>query len=196
MPAALQAAQPRRWARCNLAKANFRVTPSPSMNPETQHAMTEEIVAFLRQIGLAVQAGRVAGETIFRGIKVEHGVLFYDPAQLQFPGDLLHEAGHLAVKSPADRQRAEANLGGDAAEEMMAIGWSYAAVLHLQLPPEVVFHAAGYQGGSQSLLANFAHGRFLAVPMLQWIGLTQDQQQARELGVLPYPHMQAWLRPA
>jgi hypothetical protein len=58
---------------------------------------------------------------------VEQRVLCYDPAQLQHPGDLLHEAGHLAVKSPSDRRLAGVNLGSDPAEEMMAIGWSYAA---------------------------------------------------------------------
>lgn len=68
--------------------------------------------------------------------------------------------------------------------------------MHLQLPPEVVFHAAGYKGGAQSILDNFAAGRYLAVPMLQWLGLTHDETQARDLGAEPYPKMQAWLRPA
>ena len=165
---------------------------TPASNPE----VTEKIVAFLREIGLEVRAAGIAGDVILPGIKVDQGVLFYDPAKLQFPGDLLHEAGHLAVKLPADRKLAGANLGSDPAEEMMAIGWSYAAILHLQLPPEVVFHAAGYRGGSLSLLENFAAGRFLGVPMLQWLGMTYDEKQAREIGAVPYPKMKSWLRAA
>lgn len=164
------------------------------MNPEPNLELTENIVAFLREIGLEVQAGAIDCDTIFPGIKVDRGVLLYDPARLKFPGDLLHEAGHLAVKPAADRKLAGVNLGGDPAEEMMAIGWSYAAILHLQLPPEVVFHPAGYRGGSQSLLDNFAAGRYLAVPMLQWLGLTHDEKQAGDIGAAPYPKMKAWLR--
>jgi hypothetical protein len=165
-----------------------------AMNPESNQELTGKIVAFLREIGLAVQADVVDGDLILPGIKVDQGVLFYDPARLQFPGDLLHEAGHLAVRSVADRTRAGANLGGDPAEEMMAISWSYAAALHLRVSPEVVFHPAGYRGGSQSLLDNFAAGRYLAVPMLQWLGMTYDEKQARAIGVLPYPRMKTWLR--
>ena len=164
------------------------------MNPEPNRELTEKIIAFLREIGLEVRAGVIDSDTIFPGIKVDQGVLFYDSARLKYPGDLLHEAGHLAVKPAADRKLAGVNLGGDPAEEMMAIGWSYAAVLHLQLPPEVVFHPAGYRGGSQSLLENFAAGRYLAVPMLQWLGLTYDEKQARDIGAVAYPKMKAWLR--
>lgn len=76
----------------------------------------------------------------------------------------------------------------------MAIAWSYAAVLHLKLPPAVVFHPAGYDGGAQSLLDNFAAGRYLAVPMLQWIGLACDEQHAPERGAPPYPKLIRWLR--
>ncbi len=151
-------------------------------------------MAFLREIGLEIKTGILDGGTPLPGINVELGVLVYDPARLQFPGDLLHEAGHLAVKSPTDRRLAGDNLGSDPAEEMMAISWSYAAILQLQLPPEVVFHPAGYRGGSQSLLDNFSAGRFLAVPMLQWLGLTLDEKQARETGAAPYPKMKTWLR--
>jgi hypothetical protein len=157
-------------------------------------AVTDQIVAFLRAIGLEVRAGPVAGDTVLPGIQVDRGVLFYDPAQLRYPGDLLHEAGHLAVKSVADRQLAGTDLGADPAEEMMAIAWSYAAILHLELPPEVVFHPAGYRGGSTALLENFTAGRYIGVPMLQWHGLTRDERQAAAAGVAPFPKMRRWLR--
>ena len=125
---------------------------------------------------------------------MSRGVLVFDPQKLEFPGDLLHEAGHLAVKTATERSACDADMGNDPAEEMMAIAWSYAAVLHLGLPPEIVFHRDGYRGGSESLLENFAAGRYLAVPMLQWIGLTHDEKRAAETGSAAYPAMLQWLR--
>jgi len=96
------------------------------MNPEANTAVSGKIVAFLREIGLPIRADAMGEDTVLPGIKVEHGGLLYDPAKLKYPGDLLHEAGHLAVKIPADRQACGADLGSDPAEEMMAISWSYA----------------------------------------------------------------------
>lgn len=158
--------------------------------------LTDQIVSFLREIGIQIRTQALGDNTVLPGIEVERHGLIYDPAQLKYPGDLLHEAGHLAVKTPTDRQACGADVGNDPAEEMMAISWSYAAARHLGLPPEVVFHPEGYRGGSQSLLDNFAAGRYLALPMLQWIGLTHDEKQARQLGVEPFPKMKCWLRPA
>ena len=155
---------------------------------------TTQIIDFLRNIGLEVRAGPIEGPTVLPGITVTRGVLVFDPQKLTFPGDLLHEAGHLAVKTPMERRECTADMGNDPAEEMMAIAWSYAAVLHLGLPPETVFHADGYRGGSESLLENFAAGRYLAVPMLQWIGLTHDEKRAKEIGSAAYPGMLRWLR--
>ena len=78
-------------------------------------------------------------------------------------------------------------MGDDGGDELGAIAWSYAAALHLQLDPGVVFHEQGYHGGSQSILENFAAGRYIGVPMLQWRGLTLDEKSARPLGVEALP---------
>src|SRR3954447_5819744 len=143
--------------------------------------VTAAIVDFLRSLGLEVRTGAVDKTSFLPAITVNDGAIVFDPARLTYPGDLLHEAGHLAVKPPSERAVATADLAGDPAEEMMAIAWSYAAALEIGLPPEVVFHPEGYRGGSQSLLENFAEGRFLAVPMLEWVGMTYDEKRAREL---------------
>ena len=152
------------------------------------------IVAFLREIGLDVRVCPLTEPTFLPGIQIERGGLVVDPARLTYPGDLLHEAGHLAVVPPAERAALDGDAGGDQANEMMAIGWSYAALVHLGLDPAVVFHAGGYQDGGQTYLRNFAEGRHLGVPMLQWAGLTLDQRRAHEEGAEPYPHMLRWLR--
>jgi hypothetical protein len=155
--------------------------------------LTDRIVEFLRGIGLAIRAGEIAGPTILPGIAVEHGELLFDPAQLHFPCDLLHEAGHLAVVPPERRAAMHRDVGSDPAEEMMAIAWSYAAALHLGIDPALLFHHE-YKGGGPTILAAFAHDGGFGVPMLQWVGLTYDAARARAEGGAPYPHMRRWLR--
>jgi hypothetical protein len=156
-------------------------------------ALTERIIAFLCGIGLAVRAGEVLGPTILPGIAVEHGELRFDPAQLRFPCDLLHEAGHLAVVPPERRAAMHRDVGSDPAEEMMAIAWSYAAALHLGIDPSLLFHHE-YKGGGPTIRAAFADDGGFGVPMLQWVGLTCDAARARAEGGAPYPHMRRWLR--
>ena len=164
----------------------------------TQHTfnnpLTNTIAAFLTEIGLTVKAGEIHAPTFLPGICLDHGALLVDEAQLAYPGDLLHEAGHLAVMPPSRRRQAHLDAGKQAAEEMMAIAWSYAALVHLKLEPAVVFHPAGYRDGSQALIDNFSHGRYIGVPVLQWLGMTADDGRAKELNVAPYPAMIKWLR--
>jgi hypothetical protein len=151
------------------------------------------IVAFLGAIGLPVRFGEIREATVVPGILIDRGVIVVDESRLKYPGDLLHEAGHLAVM-PADRRRqAHNDAGNEPAEEISAIGWSYAAALHIGLDPAVVFHEAGYRGGSRSLLENFAEGRYIGVPMLQWLGLTYDQRTSAANGHRPYPEMERWV---
>ncbi len=157
-------------------------------------SITTAIVNFLVDIGLEVRFGEIAGRTFLPGIIIEQGTLRIDEAQLKYPGDLLHEAGHLALKSPGRRKEVQIDAGKSAGEEMGAIAWSYAALVHLQLDPAIVFHADGYRGGSTALIDNFAAGRYIGVPILQWRGLAAESQLARELGVTPYPQMIKWLR--
>ncbi|HEX6292168.1 MAG TPA: hypothetical protein VFZ66_23470 [Herpetosiphonaceae bacterium] len=163
--------------------------------PTFTDPLTRTIVSFLQAIGLDVRAGQIPAETFLPGIWIDHGALLIDEARLRYPGDLLHEAGHLAVAAPARRTTISGDVGPDAAEEMMAIAWSYAAALHLRIDPAVVFHEAGYQGGARSIVENFQQGHTFGVPMLQWAGMTYDATQAASRGVAPYPHMICWLRP-
>ena len=146
--------------------------------------LTNRIIEFLRETGLQVRAGELPERTFLPGIHVVCGALVIDEARLAYPGDLLHEAGHLAVTPAALRDSIDGDAGDYGGEEMAAIAWSYAAALHIGLSPDVVFHAAGYRGGSSSLIDNFGAGRYVGVPFLKWIGLTDDS----------YPAMTRWLR--
>ena len=154
------------------------------------------IVAFLREIGQPVRAAPAAvpATAVLPGIAIEAGALLYDPARLASAGDLLHEAGHLALLDPSDRDRVSLDAGDDGGLEMGAIAWSWAALVHLGLPPEVVFHADGYRGASASLVANFQAGRWIGVPVLEWRGLAATEGRATALGVAPFPAMIRWRR--
>jgi hypothetical protein len=93
-----------------------------------------------------------------------------------------------------DRAERAGDVGADLGEEIGAQAWSYAAALHLEIDPAVVFHPQGYRGASEGLLGNFREGRYVGVPLLQWMGLTLDDRNAREQGLPPYPAMLKWLR--
>lgn len=71
---------------------------------------------------------------------MQQGPLIVDEAQLEYPGDLLHEAGHLAVLLPAERALCDGDVGPDAGAEMAAMGWSYAAALAAEIDPKIVLH--------------------------------------------------------
>lgn len=159
-----------------------------------EHSIVRQIASFLLSIGLPVRAASLTLPTFLPGILIDQGALVIDEAQLQHPGDLLHEAGHLAVAAPSRRQQFYNNVGSDAGEELAAIAWSYAAALAAGVDPALVFHADGYQGGGAALLENFHQGRYIGVPLLQWIGLTAEPRQATALGIAPYPHMRKWVR--
>ena len=156
------------------------------------------VVAFLTEIGITVRRGNMDQPTFLPGLRLDQGELVVDEAKLAHPGDLLHEAGHIAVTEGAERRDLNDDIempiaiGGGF--EMAAIAWSYAAAVHLELDPAVVFHEAGYKGGSASLLENFAIGHYIGVPVLQWVGMTYDEAAAEEAGAKPFPHMIKWLR--
>ena len=156
------------------------------MNP------TERILEFVSGIGLTVDERSLPDVTFLPGLAIESGRLIVDRARLFYPGDLLHEAGHMAITAPSQRHLLSDTLTAGAGEEMATIAWSWAAVVHLGIDPSVLFHAGGYQNGAENLLENFQAGRFIGVPLLQWYGMTLERShQADQPG---YPRMISWLR--
>lgn len=147
------------------------------------------IVDFIRGVGIAVETAALPEDGFLPAIAVREGRMVYDPDRLLYPGDLLHEAGHIAVTDPALRPTVS-EFDSNGGDEMAAIGWSYAAALAAGIDPSVVFHDFGYRGGGQSILENFAVGRFLGVPMLQYYGLARRAVDQGD----QYPAMIKWLR--
>lgn len=147
-------------------------------------------LAFLDRIG--IRTGRlVDGEAqLLDGLAIIGGRLLIDPAVPVWPGDLLHEAGHIAVAAPEVRP----TLGpiiADAGDEMGAIAWSYAAACACGLPLEHLFHEGGYRGDAIMLRDAFGSGAHIGAPMLGFWGLCDPDRQP---GDHPFPAMKRWLR--
>ncbi|KGI79268.1 hypothetical protein LF63_0100195 [Oleiagrimonas soli] len=158
----------------------------------------ERIVAFLNGIGIDTREGEVPADAFLPGVRVHEGGLIFDRAALRWPGDLLHEAGHLAVAPPDLR----AQLSGDVelpadiphASEIEATAWAWAALCHLRLAPSVLFHEGGYHGRSQGLIQTFLLGVYPGAFGLAQIGLTHVGAAAAPNDAPAYPHMTQWLR--
>lgn len=154
-----------------------------------------EITRFLDGIGIPVRTGPVEGPTAVPGIAIEAGGLVVDPAGPRHAGDLLHEAGHLALLPPSQRATASGLLPGDLGTgfELGAICWSVAAATHLGLDLADVFHPEGYRGDSAWLIETYGSGVHPGLPLLQWAGLTWAPG-AEPDGEAPFPAMRRWLR--
>jgi hypothetical protein len=158
----------------------------------------DAITAWLDGIGIPVALEPLADDTFLPGLTVEHGRLAVDPERLTWPGDLLHEAGHIAVAPPDVRSLLGGSMdppGVDMAQlEWGAIAWSYAAALDIGIDPAEVFHGGGYRGHSPGLLRTFALGAPIGVNVLEAAEMAAGPRLAAELGVEPYPHMRRWVR--
>ena len=168
------------------------------MPAEFVNDTVEQIVSFLREIGIEIKRGSIDGNTFLPGIDVSKGSLVIDELNLLYPGDLLHEAAHLAVTPAEFRNQlsgtVEALHGNPDVIEAAAICWSYAACVHLGLDPRVVFHGHGYHGRAEGLLLGFQLGHFPGLHELVSAGMTFSEADARSLELAPFPTMQKWLR--
>jgi len=145
------------------------------------------ITGFLDQIGIPWTKKSLSDDTFLPGVTVEEGTLKFDEQKLTWPGDLLHEAGHIATTPPSRRTTIGGKLDVSPAEEMATLAWSYAASLACGIDPHVVFHVGGYKQSGSDLVSCYASGLppgGPGVPMLQWYGMTRA-----------FPIMDHWLRP-
>lgn len=159
--------------------------------------LVSSILPFIRSIGIEVIEGPIADSCFLPGLRIDRGRLLVDVERLLYPGDLLHEAGHIALVPPAERHTLMDETIGQRehapAEEMAAIAWSWAAALHLNIDPAIVFHDFGYQGGGAFIVENFSKEQYFGVPYLAYLGLCQNLHTADKNGGPPsFPHMLRW----
>ncbi len=156
------------------------------------------IVEFLRGIGIELREGAVPAGSFLPGVAISSGTLVFDRAKLRWPGDLLHEAGHIAVVPEALRRTLDDALDASDctphAGEAESIAWSYAAAVRLGLDPAVLFHPEGYKGQSAGLIFSYGNGVYPGAFGLAQAGMTITGTEARAAGVAPYPSMIRWLR--
>jgi hypothetical protein len=156
------------------------------------------ILSFLNEIGITVVERELKEETFLPGLTLGSGCIYVDHKQLKYPGDLLHEAGHLAVTTAEQRaaigtEQLETPWPTDG-EEFGAVLWSYAAAVHIGLPLNILFHPDGYKNESEWIIGNFQSGSYIGLPFLEWAGLTLSEQRAEAAGQPAFPHMLNWIR--
>lgn len=160
---------------------------------------TSRILAFLERIGIPVIVEATPAGAVLPDMAVRNGALVVDLPGLRYPGDMLHEAGHIAVTDPALRPTL-CEVSSDPAEEMATIAWSYAAALEAGIDPAIVFHEDGYAksregyGGGDYLIRAFADGGTMGQPMLHFWGMCTDGNIDRAATGPVFPRMKRWLR--
>lgn len=157
--------------------------------PVQHDQMIDLLISFVESVGIEVKEGITGDHTFVPGLEIQNGVLVFERKKLSYPGDILHEAGHIAVTIAANRKRLHGNVtdndlskGGD---EFAVMLWSYAACKKLKIDPAIVFHKNGYKGDSQWLIDNYDKGTYIGLPLLVWMGMT---------GKDGFPVMLKWLR--
>lgn len=153
---------------------------------------------FLNRLGLNIYARSLDDETFLSGLLIENGEIFVDEARLAFPGDILHEAGHLATAPAKFRpQLSDTVMLPDFdmdSLETAAMLWSFAAAKHLQIDLRIVFHQGGYKGRAEGILFNYSIGLFMGLHILEEAEMAFGDTLAAQKGVEPFPKMQKWLR--
>lgn len=164
--------------------------PQPTSQPALAPLLyLNQMLEFLAGIGITVRETAFEKTGFLPGLLIENGELLLDRARLLYPGDVLHEAGHIAVTAAAERPLLGANVTENhpekEGEELAVLLWTYAACQALAIPPAVVFHPAGYKDQSEWLIASFDSGQYIGLPLLVWMGMTTTDG---------FPQMMRWLR--
>ncbi len=157
-----------------------------------------KILNFLSEIKINVVERELPPTTFLPGLALGPNSIEIDFEKLLYPGDILHEAGHIAVTIAAER----ALIGTEnmpkewptAGDEIVTMLWSYSACCHLELPIEYVFHPNGYKNESEWLIENYTSGSYIGLPLLEWMGLTLSPKKATKQNKEPFPAMVQWLR--
>jgi hypothetical protein len=157
-----------------------------------------KILHFLNEIHINVIEKKLEDATFLPGLAIASNCIEIDFDKLLYPGDILHEAGHLAVTTSEERlligTDSMPNEWPSAGDEIVSMLWSYAALHHLELPAEFVFHPNGYKNDSLWLIENYTNEIYIGLPLLEWMGLTLSKERASKEGKKPFPTMIKWLR--
>lgn len=180
--------------------------------------MIDRIVAFLKEIGLKVEAGECFFSEFSPGSRVwiSDGGIVYEPFQAH-PGDFLHEAGHLAVLPSYARPYAHEDVDESTAmvidayleshqsgfitwpedplaraslqcSDCEAISWSYAAAHHLGIDTCLPF-AKGFENPEEARSIHLGHQMGCA-PGIHGLRAAGFIKSTTE-----FPYLKRWIAP-
>lgn len=186
------------------------------------------IVDFLRGIGIEVADGELgrqgAAGGFLPGVAVRAGKIYVDTETLVGSGDLLHEAGHIAIMPRRFRDRLGTDLHADTVAaiveevgpeppgdpmlacpkqqgELMAQAWSYAATLTLGISPACVFFPGAYKHtdyeGDHPMHRWLESGTHFGLHALASVGMTGHAGVFTMMGnngLAPFPTMTRWVQ--
>lgn len=188
-----------------------------------KHEWSYRAVEFIGSIGLNVCCAEVRDSHI-PFVKISDGGLVVDVKNV-FPGDVLHEAGHLAVipqpfRDGANDDLADVNrhmgrhldifgLRGFSSHpedplcrallqcgEHEAIAWQYAAACAIDLPEEWLFPPDSFGGEGAALAAALKGGWHAGIHGLRAAGWTKLRaRDGAPAGAPVYPQLAFWLHP-
>ena len=154
---------------------------------QLNEVIPNNVLSFLSEIGITVKTTHLQEKTFLAGFKIDGSTLLIDPSANKFhAGDILHEAAHIALTDPRKRLNLNSKNLTDPAEEMAAHAWCWAAIQHLNLEPQWVFHS-DYQADGDWLIDVFNNGGLLGQPLLEFWGLTGHSDRN-------WPQMVSWMR--
>ena len=156
-----------------------------------------KILDFLEETGVKYTCSTIVNKTFLSGLELKKGVLHIDINKIKYPGDILHEAGHIAICEPIFRPLLDGDVYKNGlaigrehqalcAEEMAATAWSVAAVKYLELPMELIFHQESYKGSANNLSDAFENNEHFGQPLLDAWEMTCPKSG--------FPNMVLWLR--
>jgi hypothetical protein len=189
------------------------MTPTPKPRPENRHL--RRVIDFLNEIGLpcSVSPG-VKG--FLPGVRIELGTLLVDPNA--FPGDVLHEAGHLATMPGRFRRQASDNIdtvlrlmldtvdfsNPDVGEARAAIqcgdpeatAWAWAAGEHIGLVPGQIIALSHYGGTGGEIREMLRARAYVGIHGLSSAAFCVTRPGAMEKirGLPAYPKLAMWLQ--
>lgn len=192
--------------------------------PPVERTALDAILDFVGEVGIRVELGPVAGDAFLSGVRIADGGLVVQPDALLTPGDVLHEAGHLAVVPGRHRHRIHDDVDLCVAEilaerpaaapcepalaglenfggEWQAIAWSYAACVRLGLPMETVFCPGAYgmppEQSPMAIAQQIQLGFFPGIHRLVQTGMTAVPRSPLNPDAPPggFPEMRVWVQP-
>lgn len=147
------------------------------------------IIDFLFSINIKVVEQELPNNTFLPGLSLAGNSILLDINKLKYPGDILHEAAHIAVTEAHIRPLIGTSAIGDnwptEGDEIAAILWSFAAAKYLNLDLKIVFHPDGYKNESEWLIEQFNSKNYIGLPLLEWMSLCNKDE---------FPTMKKWIR--